>query len=237
MERSRSSRPPPALVSVFERFLSPINARALARSVTHRAGAGGSPATLLRHIEATSVFFVPIDKREALIEAARQLLGPEIPATAPVGGLERISISGVAVPNTSALSAAGTDVLGPTVAIRMEADLNEARLVARQMCQQVGLQGFAAQKFVTAVSELARNVAKYACPGRVAFSHDAVGRRLRVVVSDRGTGIPNLDAVLDGKYRSKTGMGLGLVGTRKLVDEFDAQTGATGTTIAIAVKY
>ncbi|MBL8682503.1 MAG: ATP-binding protein [Myxococcales bacterium] len=124
-----------------------------------------------------------------------------------------------------------------SVAIRSEANLNEARLIARQMCRQAGLDGFSAQKFVTAVSELARNVAKYASPGRVSFVDDFAQRKLRVTVTDSGSGIANLDDVLVGKYRSKTGMGLGLIGTKKLVDEFDISTGPGGTTVVIAVRY
>jgi serine/threonine-protein kinase RsbT len=230
MQRNRSSKPPPALVTAFERFVSPINARALARSVAHRAGSGASPASLLQHIEATSVFFVPVDRRSALVEAAKEVLGINVPPS-PIVPSTRAPLE------SSSSSTSSGDLVGPAVAIRNEADLNEARLVARQMCRQAGIEGFAAQKFVTAVSELVRNVAKYACPGRVMFSDDSRARKLRAVVSDRGKGIPHLEQVLDGKYRSKTGMGLGLVGTRKLVDDFDVKTGPDGTTITIAVSY
>jgi serine/threonine-protein kinase RsbT len=234
VERSRSSRPPPALVAAFERFVSPINARALARSLAQRALSGSSTTdSLLRHLEASAAYLVAADRREALLAAAREVLESERVSVTPTPTLPTFSKAEPARPEP----ASSIDVMGPSVAIRKEADLNEARLVARQMCQQVGLQGFAAQKLVTAVSELARNVAKYAAPGRVVFSNDAAGRRLRVVVSDRGTGIALLTDVMGGKYRSKTGMGLGLIGTKKLVDEFEITTGPTGTTVTIAVRY
>ena len=216
-------------MAAFERFVSPINARALARSLAQRALSGSSTTdSLLRHLEASAAYLVASDRRDALLAAAREVLESERVSVTPTPTLPTFS---------KPEPASSIDVMGPSVAIRKEADLNEARLVARQMCQQVGLQGFAAQKLVTAVSELARNVAKYAAPGRVVFSNDAAGRRLRVVVSDRGTGIALLTDVMGGKYRSKTGMGLGLIGTKKLVDEFEITTGPTGTTVTIAVRY
>lgn len=223
MDRSRSTQPPPALVSAFERFVSPINARAMARFVAQRAGEESTASAVLRHVEASAVFFVPADQRPAVLDAARRVLGLDVegalqPARAPVLPKE---------PETRTVR----------VPIHGEADLNHARLAARQLCQQVGLQGFAAQKLVTAVSELARNVAKYAAPGTVELRDDAPARKLRAVVSDQGPGIADLQRVLSGTYRSKTGMGQGLVGTRKLVDELDIQTGPTGTTVTIAVKY
>lgn len=131
----------------------------------------------------------------------------------------------------------GARVATRTCSIRVEADLNEARLIARQVCGEVGLRGFTAQKLVTAVSELARNIAKYASPGRLVFTDDAAKRRLQVIAADFGGGIKNLDEVLSGAYRSKTGMGVGLAGTKRLVDHFEIDTGPRGTTVTIAVAY
>lgn len=234
MLKAKVTQPNAALIAVFERFITPINARALARSVLHHAGADASNATIYRQLEASASVYVKVDVRSALLAAARQhLLGDE-----PSGRFVRTPelVNGGPLSSASSASSASASI-DLSVSIRRESDLNEARLIARQMCQQVGLDGFAAQKLVTAVSELARNVAKYASPGRVMFVNESDKRKLRVTVSDSGTGIPNLDEVLKGKYRSKTGMGLGLIGTKKLVDEFDIQTSATGTTITIAVRY
>lgn len=218
------------MIAVFERFLTPINARALARSVLHHAGTDASNATIYRQLEASASVYVKTELRAELLAAARQqLLGDDAASGRFVRTPDLV--------NAAAQSSATPSAIDLSVSIRREADLNEARLIARQMCQQVGLDGFAAQKLVTAVSELARNVAKYASPGRVVFVNDTDKRKLRVTVTDSGAGIANLEEVLKGKYRSKTGMGLGLIGTKKLVDEFDIQTGASGTTITIAVRY
>lgn len=190
-------------------FVSPINARALARTAIHRAGGrSADPATLLRHIEASSLLLVRPEKRAALMDAARQVLG--------------------------ATTSAPTRT---TLTVEVEADLNQARLASRQLCQEIGLSGFAAQKLVTAVSELARNIVKYAPPGELAFEHDPAARKVRVIAVDRGKGIENLERILAGDYRSKTGMGLGLAGTKKLVNDFDVSTGPKGTTITIGISY
>lgn len=192
--------------------MAPITARALARTITHRAGPARDPKIIVQQLE--SAMLLPSDKRALVVDSVRRALigAPDRPA-APQP------------PSTI------------TCLIREEADLNEARLVARRACTAVGLQGFAAQKVVTAVSELARNIARYAPPGRLVFTNDAAKRELVVIASDHGSGIPNLDDVLGGRYRSKTGLGLGLAGTKRLVDRFDVQTGPRGTTITIAVSY
>ena len=54
--------------------------------------------------------------------------------------------------------------------------------------------------------------------------------RFRVCVSDNGPGIAEIDAILSGRYRSKTGMGLGLLGAKRLVDDFEINTDADGGT-------
>jgi serine/threonine-protein kinase RsbT len=58
---------------------------------------------------------------------------------------------------------------------------------------------------------------------------------LLILATDEGPGIPHLDEVLSGRYRSRTGLGAGLLGTRRLVDRFDIKTGATGTRIEVGV--
>ena len=57
--------------------------------------------------------------------------------------------------------------------------------------------------------------------------------RLRITVADKGPGIANLQEVLDGLYKSDTGLGMGIVGTRRLMDSFAIETGATGTQVVM----
>jgi signal transduction histidine kinase/CheY-like chemotaxis protein len=114
-------------------------------------------------------------------------------------------------------------------------------VLARQRAKQIaGLLGFELQdqtRIATAVSEIARNAWEYANGGSVEFLLDCpgpeAGTRLCIVVSDRGAGIPHLDAIWEGTYRSPTGMGLGMIGARRLMDDFAVATGAGGTQVTL----
>lgn len=121
-----------------------------------------------------------------------------------------------------------------TVAIESEADVRRARSAARTVALDLGANTFSAQKIVTAVSELARNIALYAGSGKVAFIPERARRNsLRIVASDTGPGIGNIDVIFSGKYRSKTGLGRGLMGVRRMADDFDVDTCPSGTTIRV----
>src|SRR5262245_23090826 len=107
-----------------------------------------------------------------------------------------------------------------TVTIKYEHDVVVARQRARQIA---GLLGFEAQdqsRIATAGSESARNALNYAQGGGVAFQveSEATQQSLVIEVKGRGPGIAELDSVLQGQYRSATGMGLGIMGARRLMD-------------------
>ncbi len=106
-----------------------------------------------------------------------------------------------------------------------------ARLLIRQLVRSAGGRELAAVRAATALSELTRNVLLYAGHGRVRVEMNDRDRRLRVVVRDDGPGIDNLDQILGGRYRSKTGLGRGLLGVRKLADLFHIETSSSGTTV------
>lgn len=121
------------------------------------------------------------------------------------------------------------------LAVREELDVVTSRQRARQIAQ---LCGFASQdqaRIATAVSELARNVYNYASSGRVEFSieGETVPQLLVIRIEDQGPGIANLDLVLSGRYQSRTGMGMGILGARRLMDQFDIRSSAGGTAITL----
>src|SRR5690242_18322962 len=122
-----------------------------------------------------------------------------------------------------------------TVRIKQEHDIVAARQRARQIAAALGFDGTEQTRIATAVSELARNAYQYADGGKVEYGIDgaAAPHLLSVSVVDRGRGIANIDDVLAGRYRSATGMGLGLVGTRRLMDSFAITTGVAGTTVTV----
>jgi len=122
-----------------------------------------------------------------------------------------------------------------SVRIHHEHDIVAARQRARQIAGALGFDATEQTRIATAVSEIARNAYAYAAGGRVEYSvdGDTPQQILIVTVSDKGGGIANLEDVLAGRYRSRTGMGLGIVGTRRLMDSFSVQTGPGGTTVSL----
>lgn len=112
---------------------------------------------------------------------------------------------------------------------------------ARQRAHIIaGSLGFGAQdqtRIATAVSEIARNAYEYASGGKVEFlAGTSPPQSLIVRVSDRGPGIADLERILSGRYRSKHGLGIGITGSRTLMDEFDVETSSEGTTVTF-LKY
>jgi signal transduction histidine kinase/CheY-like chemotaxis protein len=123
-----------------------------------------------------------------------------------------------------------------TVEIRLEHDVVLARQRARQFAALLGFDAQDQARVGTAVSEIARNVYNYARSGRAEFRLEGktVPQVLVIEISDHGPGIPNLREILDGQYRSETGMGLGILGARRLMDRFDVEsTPGRGTTIQL----
>ena len=125
-----------------------------------------------------------------------------------------------------------------TVAIKREQDIVVARQRARQIAALLGFDRQDQARVATAVSELARNAFEYARGGRTTYSVDAVNEpELLIEISDEGPGIANLDDILDGRYQSPTGMGLGIVGARRLMDRFEiASEPGRGTMVSIAKR-
>lgn len=120
--------------------------------------------------------------------------------------------------------------------IYSENDISVVRNEARRICEEVGAGSYTIQKVTTIVSELARNIVSYAKSGSLEIEPIiGQGRRIILRAADSGPGIPNLELVLSGRYRSKTGLGRGLLGTKRLADRFDVATGASGTTVVAEV--
>lgn len=126
-----------------------------------------------------------------------------------------------------------------TLPIENEGDVVTVRQRAHRVAELLGFDRQDQTRIATAVSELARNAFGYAGGGRAEFALDAtmVPQRFVARISDRGPGIANLQTILDGQYRSQSGMGLGLVGARRLMDTFriDSKVGK-GTTVEVGHK-
>lgn len=126
-----------------------------------------------------------------------------------------------------------------TVLIDGEAGIVAARQRARELGRSLGFGAVDQSRIATAVSELARNVAQYATDGQgrvvLRATESPSGRvGLEVVVSDEGPGIADLDQVMREGFSSGRGLGMGLPGTKRLMDEMEIDSGpGRGTVITI----
>ena len=123
-----------------------------------------------------------------------------------------------------------------SLVLRQEMDVVHARQRARRIAALLGFDSQDQTRVATAVSEIARNAVAYASGGTVEFVLEggASPQIYAIRVSDEGPGIPQLARILEGRYRSTTGMGIGIVGARRLVDHFAiGSTPGKGTTVAL----
>jgi serine/threonine-protein kinase RsbT len=115
-------------------------------------------------------------------------------------------------------------------------DLVRARARVRDVAIEMGFSHIDQVRLVTAVSELARNIVRYAETGFMEITKVAgSGRRgLQVKFEDRGQGIEDIELAMTDGYTSGRGLGKGLPGTRRLVDDFEIQSEiGRGTTVVI----
>ncbi|MBM3460948.1 MAG: anti-sigma regulatory factor [Armatimonadetes bacterium] len=123
--------------------------------------------------------------------------------------------------------------------ILQETDIVAARSRGKELARAMGFGMVDQTRIATGISELARNILQYARKGRIQLrSLSESGRAgLEIVAEDEGPGIPHINAVLDGTARSPRGLGLGILGTRRLMDEFEVRTEAGQGTRVRCVKW
>jgi serine/threonine-protein kinase RsbT len=112
------------------------------------------------------------------------------------------------------------------VAIRTDADVVCARQEARTMGASLGLSSTDLTLLATAISEVARNITTYAGEGEVQLRVVTDGGRegIEVIAADEGPGIADVERAMQDGYTTGNGLGLGLPGTRRLVDDFELET-------------
>jgi serine/threonine-protein kinase RsbT len=125
------------------------------------------------------------------------------------------------------------------VAIRTDADVVTARQEARSMGAELGFSSTDLTLLATAISEIARNITTYAGQGEVALRVLNHGGRqgIEVIASDHGPGISDVELAMQDGYTTGNGLGLGLPGTRRLVDEFELRTEPGSGTRVRLVKW
>ncbi len=122
------------------------------------------------------------------------------------------------------------------IAIRAGEDVVRVRQSVRNRAIEAGFSLVDQTRIITAASEIARNTLDYGGGGEMLLECVTVGIRkgLRLTFSDKGPGIPNIARALEDGYTTGNGMGLGLSGAKRLVNEFDIKSAPDqGTTITL----
>jgi serine/threonine-protein kinase RsbT len=120
--------------------------------------------------------------------------------------------------------------------IQTESDIVAARRTVRETATRLGFGVTDVTRIVTAASELARNVFKYAGEGVMRWRYLEAGGRSGIEIQfiDRGPGIEDIDRALEEGYSTGGGLGMGLPGARRLMDEMEIQsTVGQGTTVTL----
>jgi len=117
-------------------------------------------------------------------------------------------------------------VIDETINIEKDDDIVKARQLIRKLTQECGFNIVNQTKLITVISELTRNVLLYAHTGKlkVKWIEKNQNEGFEITVSDQGPGIDNIELALSGRYSTSSGLGRGLYGTKKLMDEFEIKT-------------
>lgn len=123
--------------------------------------------------------------------------------------------------------------------IQGEGDVALVRRRVREVAQELGFDVFATAAITTAASELARNVWNHARGGDSTIEQVSHGGRrgIRLEFRDRGPGIADLPRALAGGYSTARSLGLGLSGSKRLVDEFDIESAPGQGTLVRVTKW
>jgi serine/threonine-protein kinase RsbT len=122
------------------------------------------------------------------------------------------------------------------VPIERETDIVTARQKGRELATAAGFSKTDETIIALAISEIARNIISYAQRGRISLSRlDDGGRRgILIVAQDEGPGIPDIELAMRDGYSTGKSLGLGLPGARRVMDEFEIDSGSDrGTTVTM----
>ncbi len=122
------------------------------------------------------------------------------------------------------------------IVIEREDDVYMASTIGKRVSEEYGLNKSQQTKLVVSIMELTRNIVFYAGKGEL-FIRTIPSYGIEITAIDKGPGIPNLENILNNKVRSKTGLGLGLSGVKRLMDEFEITSAIKTGTKVRAVKW
>lgn len=122
------------------------------------------------------------------------------------------------------------------VPILSDADIVSARTQGRDLAQKLGFSGSDLTVIIAAISEVSRNIVEHATKGEVLLGRVLHGskRGILVVASDKGPGIPDVRRAMQQGFSTGKGLGMGLPGAQRLVDEFEIVSRVgSGTTVTM----
>jgi serine/threonine-protein kinase RsbT len=125
------------------------------------------------------------------------------------------------------------------VPITTDADLVTARAEARAMAERLGFPRPDPTLIATAISEVARNIVVHAGQGEIVLRpfEDADRYGVVVIATDAGAGIRDVEAALRDDFSGRGGLGLGLPGARRLMDDFEVESGPDNGTVVTMRKW
>ena len=215
------------ILAVLMKYVSAPMARAvLARAAPLKGPGGRAP-----HPDDLTALFATVEKSASLLVDRKDssLLRGELQFE-----LGRLMAEAGNRKTSNALRTESIDVRAGKAG---EWDLSVVRARAREFVILLRGSSFDVMKAMTIGSELARNIMLYTPGGRVEFVPSDYPRNLRVRAIDEGPGIANVELVLSGRYRSKTGLGRGLIGVKQLCHRFNIETDAHGTRVDTELRF
>ncbi len=125
------------------------------------------------------------------------------------------------------------------VHIKKEWDIVGARQLGRNRAKELGFGTVDQARIATAISELARNIYLYAGTGRVSFEivEDINRKGLKIVAADEGPGILDISQVMEDGFSTSGGLGAGLPGVKRLMDDFDIDSVQGEGTVITTIKW
>ncbi|MGO8995009.1 MAG: anti-sigma regulatory factor [Polyangiaceae bacterium] len=222
------------VVEALKQYFSAPIARALLTSTLRRARIDGAalhrqtiPEVITALEHALPMYIADAARRGECLARLRKLaLDPAAEAQPPPAS------PAASPPHSNGLPTAST-----VIQVMTADDVSNACEVGRDIARQVGFLSVQQTKIATAIAELARNILLYAISGEIRIAAiDSPRKGVEIAARDEGPGIKDLELVMGGTYRSRTGMGLGLRGSKRLMDTFEIETSPKGTNV-LARKF